>query len=144
MQSNVLPTRSIRYPRFHVSNLHMNDWIGNRDSYKSHGLTDRAILSSPCLRWADLSITSTGDVALCCMDAKADYNLGNALSTNVLDLYRAKVRKILENEKFMSRRLDVPDNLPCAGCNYFQAGSFRYRNLDELMLDMHQINHPTS
>ena len=39
-----------------------------------------AILSSPCLRWSDCQLC--GDIALCCMDADATYNLGNAINTN--------------------------------------------------------------
>ena len=129
-----------RYPKFHISNLHMNDWIGHKESYKSHALADRAILSSPCLRWADLSITATGEIALCCMDASASHELGNAINTNVLDLYRNKVRKLQSKEGFIDKRLNAPNTLPCSGCNYFQAGTFSYANLYGTMINIKKIN----
>ena len=133
-----------RYPRFKALNLHMNEWIADRESYKSHSLTNRAILSSPCLRWSDLSITSTGDIALCCMDADATYNLGNAINTNALDLYQRKVQNFLENGKFLDRRINAPREMPCSNCNYFQGGTDLYQDLHGLMLEIKNINQGTN
>ena len=128
-----------RFPKFKVMVAHMNDWIGDIESFESHSLSDQMILNRSCGRWGDLSITSTGDVALCCMDAKASFELGNASAKNVLDLYQKKQLMLTNSDGFLKSRLEVSDELPCSKCNYFQGGSLQFPNLSELVKSMQDL-----
>ena len=128
-----------RFPKFSVTIAHMNDWIGDVQSYESHSLTDQMTLNRGCGRWADLSITSTGDLALCCMDAQGNFELGNALKTNALDLYQKKQSILTNDDGFLKRRLDVTDDLPCSRCNYHQGGSYIYPSLGDVIDSMQYL-----
>ena len=62
-----------RYPNFNVYINHRNDWIGKVELENAK----TQIPNVPCRRWFDLSITATGQVAMCCMDSEAQYPKGD-------------------------------------------------------------------
>ena len=66
----------------------------------------------PCNRWFELSITCTGDVALCCMDGKCEYPLGNVNNQNALDIYNSEYKRL--------RATGVPRRYvtPCKNCSF--------------------------
>lgn len=66
-----------------------------------------------CLRWFDLSITSTGKVAHCCMDGKAEWSIGDVNHQHVLEVYNHPDYRVLR-EKTQSR-LTVS---PCNTCTF--------------------------
>jgi hypothetical protein len=43
--------------------------------------------NQPCLRWANLEICCTGEVALCCMDGRCAYPLGDVRDHTILEIY---------------------------------------------------------
>ncbi len=109
-----------RYPLFRFGLFKLNDWIGTNEfsseSIRSDGFPYLSYQKLGCRRWFDLDIMANGKVAICCMDSGVrDYNIGNAFSENILDIYRRKVRLYLPND--LKRGSAKP---PCNGCTYFQ------------------------
>ncbi len=108
------------FPNFSVDLLKINDWTSNNSFSCAHPLLvnkpQKALGMASCKRWQDLSITATGDLALCCMDS-GDNNLqlGNAKYDNVLSLYRRKCKEYVPHSQ---SRSDSPS--PCANCSYHQ------------------------
>ena len=77
-------------------------------------VTSSGIPNTGCKRWHGLSITSTGEVALCCMDGESKYPLGNVTNMHVLDIYnQERYRNLREN---IWSRHDAPE--PCNKCTY--------------------------
>lgn len=101
---------SERFPLFQSIIVSRNDWIGEVITPGSlHEIPD-----APCPRWFDFSITSTGEVAMCCMDGEGHYSLGNVQEQNILEIYNQPwLRNLREN--LISRRLVQP---PCSLCTY--------------------------
>ncbi|WP_158255913.1 radical SAM/SPASM domain-containing protein [Clostridium luticellarii] len=68
--------------------------------------------NEPCLRWFEVNITCTGKVALCCMDGKGEYCIGDVNEQSVLEIYnRKEYRELRENiypRKFIA---------PCNRCS---------------------------
>ena len=96
-----------RWPLFDVFTIKRDSWLGNIDA------DEAPIPDAPCNRWNELSITATGVVALCCMDGKAEYPIGDLNMQTFYEVYNLSVYRE-RWEKQMSR-LDVP---VCSGCNY--------------------------
>lgn len=99
-----------QFPGFRVVVLPRNDWIGEVDT----GNFARGVPDVPCHRWFDLSITSTGVVAMCCMDGKAEYPKGDVNRQHVLEIYNQPYLRRFR-ETLMSRRLA---GAPCDRCTY--------------------------
>ena len=98
------------FPEFRTCILPRNDWIGAVDS----GNFARGVPDVPCHRWFDFSIASTGQVAMCCMDGKAEYPKGDVNRQHVLEIYNQPWLRRLR-ETLISRRAAGG---PCAGCTY--------------------------
>lgn len=99
-----------RFPKFGPEIIPRNDWIGE----VPNGLVDPRIPDAPCHRWFDLSIVSTGEVAMCCMDGEAKYPKGNVRTEHALDIYnQPRLRTLRES---LISRTDAPD--PCRRCTY--------------------------
>ena len=98
------------FPGFRVCVLPRNDWLGDGDG----GNFARCAPDVPCHRWFDFSITATGKVAMCCMDAQAKYPKGDVNQLHVLEIYNQphllKLRAAL-----VSRRACGG---PCDRCTY--------------------------
>jgi hypothetical protein len=96
-----------RYPRFHAALHPRMDWVG---AIKDFAVPETPDL--PCLRWFDVSISSTGVVALCCADGEGRYPIGDVRTSSVLEVYNAPAFRRLR-ETVLSRR----DVSPCNGCS---------------------------
>jgi len=99
-----------QFPRFGREIIPRNDWIGE----VPNGLVDARVPDVPCHRWFDLSITSTGQVAMCCMDSEAKYPKGNVRTEHALAIYnQPRLRSLRES---LVSRAGAPD--PCNRCTY--------------------------
>jgi MoaA/NifB/PqqE/SkfB family radical SAM enzyme len=99
-----------RYPAFEPAIIPRNDWLGEVATPGSA----TEIPDAPCHRWFDMSITSTGIVAMCCMDGEAKYPKGNVAEEHVLEIYnRPWLRQL--REQLLSRRAT---GAPCDRCTY--------------------------
>lgn len=98
------------FPAFEPVVTRRNDWIGDVPGEASAG----GVPDAPCHRWFDLSITSTGKVAMCCMDGDAKYPKGDVNERHALEIYNQPHLRHLR-ETLASRR-EVGD--PCNRCTY--------------------------
>jgi hypothetical protein len=99
-----------RYAKFVPEIIPRNDWIGD----VPNDLVDATVPNAPCHRWFDLSIVSTGEVAMCCMDGEAKYPKGDVRTQHVLDIYnQPRLRSLRES---LISRIDARD--PCNRCTY--------------------------
>jgi hypothetical protein len=98
-----------KFPLFVPAIIPRNDWIGDIKSDQQTLVPD-----APCHRWFDLSITSTGIVAMCCMDGEAKYPKGDVNKQHALDIYNQPHLKRLR-ETLISRKEAMA---PCNGCTY--------------------------
>lgn len=96
------------YPLFEVSIFSRGEWLGqvatNNNSFPPN---------IGCIRWFDLSITATGVVALCCMDGKAEYPIGDVGKKHLLEIYNQSDYRRLRADT--SSRLKVE---PCRRCHF--------------------------
>ncbi|CAA7614939.1 Radical SAM domain protein (modular protein) [Candidatus Terasakiella magnetica] len=72
------------FPGFQIMMVGREDWVGQVDiekqkSSKPHG----------CTRWYELSIMSTGEVALCCMDGQGKHVIGDVNHQSALEIYNS-------------------------------------------------------
>jgi hypothetical protein len=96
-----------RYPRFFPSVMPYASWAGQIE-------TAEPLTTPPtgCARWFELSIMSTGQVALCCMDGEGKHVIGDIAQDSALAIYNAPpYRKLRENT---ATRLDA--GFPCNQC----------------------------
>lgn len=99
---------AVTYPLFESYLIARGSWVGKVDQ---PGLR---VPEVGCIRWFELSVTSTGVVAHCCMDGNADYPIGDARQDHLLDIYnRPDYRRLRET---VFRRSEVA---PCSGCSFF-------------------------
>jgi len=99
-----------RYPAFPVYVVPRNDWIGE---VVTEGALNE-VPDAPCHRWFDLSITATGDVAMCCMDGRTQYSHGNVNNEHALKIYNHPTLRALR-KNLASRRAT---GAPCDRCTY--------------------------
>jgi hypothetical protein len=96
-----------RYPLFGIGVMYRSEWLGEVSGLEPN----RAVPMVGCARWYELSITSTGEVAFCCMDGKPAFPIGNVANENVLDIYnKPDYRKF--REQFVTRL----EGSPCLNC----------------------------
>lgn len=72
-----------RFPDFHVSIQPRSDWLGQVD------MPGGFVPDMGCSMWFELSITSTGVVAHCCMDGEARHPIGDVREQHVLEVYNS-------------------------------------------------------
>jgi hypothetical protein len=96
-----------RYPRFSPSVTPYASWAGQIE-------TTEPLATPPtgCSRWFELSIMSTGEVALCCMDGEGKHVIGDVSKTNALSIYNAPPYRKLRQDTVT--RLDA--GIPCNQC----------------------------
>ena len=92
-----------RWPDFEPFVIKQSGWLGEIEAQ------DWDVPDEPCGRWWELSIMSSGKVALCCMDGTGAYSIGDSNKDTLLDIY-AKTRPLRVNQ---SR-----DAAPCSTCTY--------------------------
>jgi hypothetical protein len=98
-----------RYPHFKPDLLSRGDWAGQTE------LETAAPMAIGCQRWFDLSITATGQVALCCMDGRAAHPIGDITDTHALDIYNGPGYRALRERG--DSRLDL--GAPCNTCSFY-------------------------
>lgn len=96
-----------RWPYFQTSIIKQDGWLGFVPP------SDPAIPDTPCVRWFELSILSTGVVSLCCMDGKGEFSIGNVNENTLLEVYNNHLWRE-RREKLFSRR----SVYPCSTCTY--------------------------
>jgi hypothetical protein len=96
-----------RFPRFAVSVMPYANWAGQIDS--PDPMTPPPV---GCGRWFELSIMSTGKVALCCMDGEGKHVIGDVTAENALTIYNSESYRKLRQE--MPTRLST--DFPCNEC----------------------------
>lgn len=96
------------FPLFQTSVFQRGGWLGQANVELNVPVPDAG-----CVRWFDLSITSTGKVAHCCMDGKAEWAIGDVNTQHVLEVYNNPEYKVLR-ERTRSRK----DASPCNTCTF--------------------------
>lgn len=98
---------SERWPKFEPIVLKQDAWLDYADSQVG------VVPDSPCSRWFELSIASSGIVTLCCMDGEGKYPIGDVRENTLLEVYNSPHWKD-RRERMLSRR-EVP---VCKTCTY--------------------------
>jgi hypothetical protein len=83
------------------------DWAGQ---IEKAGNVD--VKPTGCSRWFELSILSTGKVALCCMDGEGKHIIGDLNHQSILEVYNSPGYRKLRD--YHSNRLGCAS--PCDGC----------------------------
>ena len=94
-----------RYPLFKCSMVGQAGWLGDND----HPAVSLEVPEMGCVRWYEINITSTGLVALCCMDGHAAYPIGDVTKQHVLEVYNNPAYKIMR-EGSLNRTAYSPCN----------------------------------
>lgn len=96
-----------RWPLFTRQIIKQDSWLG----YVAPLHPD--IPDTPCVRWFELSILSTGIVSLCCMDGKGEFPIGNVHDQTLLEVYNQPWYH--QRRATLQSRLSVH---PCKTCSY--------------------------
>jgi len=96
-----------RYPLFDCILTRRSEWVGQVDIEKIS-----SVPSHGCVRWFELSIMASGEVALCCMDGEGEYVIGDVSKENTLDVYNSSSYKKMR--QYMTTRLSAAH--PCDTC----------------------------
>ena len=96
-----------RWPKFACFAIQRSSWLGYTDSQVE------VVPDTPCDRWFELSIMSSGVVALCCMDGEGQFPIGDLNKQTMLEVYNAPLWR--ERREKMLSRLDVD---VCKTCTY--------------------------
>ncbi|MBI3128597.1 MAG: radical SAM/SPASM domain-containing protein [Candidatus Tectomicrobia bacterium] len=96
-----------RYPLFRANVFPRGGWLGQVD------LLLGPVPAVACHRWFELSITSSGVVAHCCMDGQAKWPIGDVSRQHVLEVYNSPEYRRLREQ--MTTRLDAD---PCRTCTF--------------------------
>jgi len=95
------------YPLFKLNLTRRGDWLSQVE-------TDAfPIPDVGCIRWFDIVITATGEVAHCVMDGKSEHPLGNVRDTHVLEIYNSQPYRSLRETR--ANRLG---GTPCGQCGF--------------------------
>ena len=98
-----------RYPRFDVVLMKREAWIQDH----KHAAIATEVPVSKCSRWYEIDITSTGRVALCCMDGSARYSYGDVSKQHVLEVFNSPAYK-----RMRAGSLTRQHYSPCNHCTY--------------------------
>ena len=83
------------FPLFQPKLVPRTNWLGRVDLPALFPETPPVA----CDRWFELSITATGVVALCCMDGRAEFPVGDVSKQHVLEVYNApEFRRLREQQ----------------------------------------------
>ena len=89
-----------RWPRFNPLVSPRSDWMGLVSSS-----TRESIPAVGCYQWFKLHILASGKEAYCCIDAEGRFGRGDALTTNILDIYNHPDRRRLRVEGPMRQQV---------------------------------------
>jgi hypothetical protein len=96
-----------RWPYFRVHLIKLDGWINFTDADTS------LVPDRPCGRWYELSIMSTGRVALCCMAGDEEHVIGDLNRQTLYEVYNQLPQRV--RRMGISRRATTA---PCNGCSY--------------------------
>lgn len=96
-----------RWPQFEAFLIKRDGWLGDIDA------PEVMIPAAPCVRWWELSIMSTGVVALCCMDGTGKFKIGDVSKDSLLEVYNHP-SYLLRRQHRLSRK----EVFPCSTCSY--------------------------
>lgn len=96
-----------RWPLFTRQIIKQDSWLGYVAPLHP------SIPDTPCSRWFELSILSTGVVSLCCMDGKGEFPIGNVHDQTLLEVYNQPGYR--QRRATLQSRLSVH---PCNTCSY--------------------------
>jgi radical SAM protein with 4Fe4S-binding SPASM domain len=101
-----------RWHKFDSMAIKKDAWLGFTDAQFPD------IPDTGCSRWFELSITSTGKVVTCCMDAGDNpaYHIGDVNTQTLHEVYNAP-RWRDRREALVSRKA-LDDSSPCSRCSY--------------------------
>lgn len=97
-----------RYPLFKCIMVGQAGWLGDNDN----PAVSLEVPEMGCARWYEINITSTGVVALCCMDGHAAYPIGDVSKQHVLEVYNNPAYK-----KMREGSLNRSAYSPCNQCS---------------------------
>jgi MoaA/NifB/PqqE/SkfB family radical SAM enzyme len=97
-----------RWPLFKPFLIKRDSWLGFIEP------NDRPVPDEPCGRWFELNIAATGKVALCCMDGRAEYSIGDLNEQSLFEVYNGKAYRN-QRVRMLSRK---EAGGACATCNY--------------------------
>lgn len=86
------------------------DWLGLQDTGQS-----RIPYSHPCRSWFDITVLANGIVPHCCMDAEAQYVIGDANRQGLLDIYNSPHYRSLRESATCREHIH-----PCNTCALLQ------------------------
>lgn len=96
-----------RWPDFECYAIQKSGWLGYTDPQVD------VVPNTPCSRWFELSIISSGVVSMCCMDGEAEFPIGDLNKQTLLEVYNAPGWRD-RRERLLSRHeVDV-----CKTCTY--------------------------
>lgn len=98
-----------RWPKFTPVLISQHGWLGSN----VHPSIPTVVPNERCNRWHEIEITATGRVALCCVDAHAEFPLGDIHKQHILDVYNAPFFKQMRAGKMTRLAYD-----PCNRCTY--------------------------
>lgn len=97
-----------QFPHFFGKLLKRSNWLGQVDLDSPFEVPRTA-----CSRWFELSIMSTGQVSLCCMDGTGAHRLGDLNQQSLLEIYHQPAYKRLRAQ---ARDRQMAGGI-CASCN---------------------------
>lgn len=96
-----------RWPKFTCVIIKKDGWLGYTDPHNPE------VPDTPCSRWFEMSIMANGRVALCCMDGKGEFEIGDLNKQTMLDVYNTPSWR--HRREMMISRKEV---YPCSTCTY--------------------------
>ncbi len=97
------------FPHFESSIFARGNWMGQVRSSNLY----KPSLTCGCSRWFELSITSTGKVALCCMDGQARHIIGDVTVETALEVYNSQDYRRLRTKIVSRQDIDF-----CKSCTF--------------------------
>jgi radical SAM protein with 4Fe4S-binding SPASM domain len=101
-----------RWPKFSSFAIKKDAWLGFTDPQYPN------VPDAACSRWFELSVTATGAVAHCCMDAgdNPTYHIGDVTKQSLYEVYNAPRWK--DRRESLASRKTLDESSPCARCSY--------------------------
>lgn len=96
-----------RWPNFESVAIQRSSWLGYTHSQVEE------VPDTPCSRWFELSIMSSGVTSLCCMDGEGQFPIGDLREQTLLEVYNSPHWRERREGLLSRREVDV-----CKTCTY--------------------------
>ncbi len=111
-----------RWPQFNAVSKKAKNFLGQIEQGPSgqpiENLTYSEVPISGCAQWFQMIITSSGKLAACCFDGKAEWIIGDVSGRHLLEVYNSEGMRKFRQE--IGTRLEAPE--PCRSCTIFWSG----------------------